>query len=155
MVWVPRPPAPPPMVWWTKGLCAKGLCADREHVGGAVQSSLVQSVCCTNLASKPMPWPWLVQEFVDLPGKHLLDMSHFLMKSRIGWRAASIVGSFLQRCDLCDEGTGVMIRDSDGIWQLWCSGCCLPLLPDDRPWRPPHLSLNSPGGPSVCRSDPD
>ena len=35
------------------------------------------------------------------------------------------------RCTLCDENMGVLLRDGGRQWQIWCFDCALSLLADD------------------------
>ena len=35
------------------------------------------------------------------------------------------------RCEVCDEGTPVLSRNSDGDWCFWCITCTLLSLPDN------------------------
>jgi|SouAtlMetagenome_1021521.scaffolds.fasta_scaffold140234_1 hypothetical protein len=59
-----------------------------------------------------------------------------------------VLSYMLKRCTLCDEGTGVLVKDGGGEWQIWCLTCSLQLLPDDT-WISP---VTGPGAHSLSQN---
>ena len=54
-----------------------------------------------------------------------------ILENRLPYDAATLVVSYVgPRCTLCDAEKGVLMKDGDGEWQIWCLTCALHLLTD-------------------------
>ena len=54
--------------------------------------------------------------------------------SRLPWEIRSRILQFVgPRCNLCDEGIGLLTRTADGYYELWCLRCVTSMLPDETP----------------------